>query len=184
MKNKIAFLSIIFSLFYFFCYAETITGKYFTVSYESSCNLMQFNKKIDSDNFFGFDSILSDTSNINSIIAQNLDNLYSEVSDILDIHMYSYHGNIKVLPNRQEVNKVILSSSVITGDLPSIYVPADNTIYISLQDLTLGMLSHEIAHAIISNYFVVAPPEKVQEILAGYVEYSIRKKSGNLPQKR
>jgi hypothetical protein len=39
-----------------------------------------------------------------------------------------------------------------------------------------------MAHALISNYFVVAPPPKVQEILAGYVEYSVRKRMGNLPR--
>jgi len=57
----------------------------------------------------------------------------------------------------------------------SFYVFDSNTIFISYQDLTLGMLGHEIAHAVISGYFVVPPPDKVQEVLAGYVEYSLRK---------
>jgi hypothetical protein len=61
-------------------------------------------------------------------------------------------------------------------------MPEGNTIYVSLKDVSLGMLAHEVAHAIISSYFVVAPPEKVQEVLAGYVEYSIRKKLGDLPR--
>jgi hypothetical protein len=39
------------------------------------------------------------------------------------------------------------------------------------------MLGHEIAHAIISSFFIVPPPEKIQEVLAGYVDYSLLKKS-------
>jgi hypothetical protein len=59
-------------------------------------------------------------------------------------------------------------------------VPADNTIYLSFNEMTLGIISHEMAHAIISNYFVTPPSPKIQEILSGYVEYSIRKKAGDL----
>jgi len=36
-------------------------------------------------------------------------------------------------------------------------------------------LGHEIGHAVISNYFVVQPPIRIQEVLAGYVEYQLRK---------
>ena len=37
-------------------------------------------------------------------------------------------------------------------------------------------IAHEIAHAIINHYFVVPPSVKMQEILSGYVEYSLNKK--------
>jgi hypothetical protein len=37
------------------------------------------------------------------------------------------------------------------------------------------VLGHEIAHAIMSHYFVVLPSEKIQEVLAGFVEYQLRK---------
>ena len=58
----------------------------------------------------------------------------------------------------------------------SFYLYTNNTIYISFEDLTLEMLAHEIAHAVISRYFVVLPPAKVQEILCGYVEYILKKR--------
>jgi hypothetical protein len=57
-------------------------------------------------------------------------------------------------------------------------------VYISYPEMTIGMLGHKIAHAIISHYFVVPPPAKIQEVLAGYVEYSIRKSAGTLPLRR
>ena len=65
-------------------------------------------------------------------------------------------------------------------DERSYYLHETNTVYISYKDLTLGMLGHEIAHAIISNYFVVLPSAEVQEILSGYVEYSLKKQTMTL----
>ena len=37
-------------------------------------------------------------------------------------------------------------------------------------DGLVGVLAHEVAHAIINQYFAVPPPSKVQEILSQYVD--------------
>ena len=50
-----------------------------------------------------------------------------------------------------------------------------NTIYASAENFKIGVIGHEIAHAVISHYFVVQPSVKIQEVLAGYVEYQLRK---------
>jgi hypothetical protein len=132
------------------------------------------------------ESLHGESKDINSIIAQSVDNLYLEVSDVLDIHMYSYRVNIKVFRTKEEMLEVAFSNCAKPDPSPPfLYIPSDNTIYVSLKHLSLGAFSHEIAHAIISNYFVTPPPAKVQEILAGYVEYSVRKRAGDLiPSRR
>jgi hypothetical protein len=115
------------------------------------------------------------------ILNKTLDALYLEVSDILDIHVYSFHGAIKFLPDQLSVARVFREYFEQDFDERSFYLHERSTIYISLEDVTLGMLGHEIAHAIISHYFVVPPPVKTQEVLSGYVEYSLRKATGTLP---
>lgn len=45
-----------------------------------------------------------------------------------------------------------------------------NTIYSSMQDVSDSNISHEMAHAVIDDYFKVAPPEKTAELLAVYVD--------------
>jgi len=57
----------------------------------------------------------------------------------------------------------------------SFYVNDISAIYISGENFRREILGHEIAHAIINHYFVVSPPIKVQEILAKYIEYQLRK---------
>ena len=112
----------------------------------------------------------------------SLSTLYLEVSDILDIHIYSYHGNIRLYPDIKEMMIYIPESYKIDikGSC-SYYIKSQNTIYVSLDNFNLGVLGHEIAHVIISHYFVVPPPHKIQEVLAGYVDYSLRKSTGTLP---
>jgi len=182
-KNKSIFLwLIVFSLLSFTCFAETIETKYFTVSLCDGCNPSSFAQKINATGLFRLDALSKNDSDIRSVIKDGIDSLFLEVCDALDIGLKSYRGRIVVYPDIVEVNKAISGDSqIIEANLPSVYIPSYNTIYISFNDATAGMLAHEMAHAVISTFFVVAPPPKVQEILAGYVEYSIRKKTGSLP---
>ncbi len=110
------------------------------------------------------------------ILAQSIDGLFSEVSDILDMHLYSYHGDIKICSTQKELR--VIFANFFKGELKSeaFYHYEANTIYITQEGLRTGVAAHEIAHAIITHYFVVLPPVKVQEVLAGYVEYNINKK--------
>lgn len=168
-----------------YCYAETVETKYFTIFLCADCSAAEFAKKISSESSVRFETYTESKSDINSIIKTDVDALYLEVSDVLDMHLDSYHGKINVHPDSVGVSETAYGNvQIIDNLLPSIYVPSQNTIHISLKDLGVGVLSHEMAHALISNYFVVAPPPKVQEILAGYVEYSVRKRAGSLPRSR
>jgi len=116
---------------------------------------------------------------LGQILVKTIDGLYLEVSDIIDIHMYSFKGIIRILPDKPSLGALLKKEFNQDFLERSIYYFEKNTIFISQADMTLGMLGHEIAHAIISNFFVVPPPPKVQEILAGYVEYSLNKVHGS-----
>jgi hypothetical protein len=110
-------------------------------------------------------------------LAAALDALYNIVMRALDMNLYSLQGNIKVCSDRNHLNNVY--ESIFGRELKagSFYIHEYNTIYISADDFTKEILGHEIAHMIISHYFVVQPPQKVAEILSGYVEYQLRKSS-------
>ncbi len=156
------------------------TGKYFEIYAPSQSDAYQILEKID---FFSLrpEQVLDPKSdNINQSLPDVLDAVYLETSDILDIHSYSFRGKIKFLPNAQSVESIFSKYSGYRMHERSFYFFDQNTIYISLEDTTLGMLGHEIAHAIISHYFVVPPSTKVQEVLCGYVDYNLKKRSGRL----
>jgi len=160
----------------------TVTSKYFSVYTDTAVDINRLLPRLNFDYFLHPETILGRGSKKNStVIGQTLDALYLEVSDIMDIHMYNYHLNLVIVPDRSGVNNKFRELFGRDFGERSFYLHPENTVYISAQDLTVGMLGHEISHAIQSHYFVVPPPAKIQEVLAGYVEYSLRKKMGTLP---
>ncbi len=152
-------------------------GKYFSVYAYKNIDIDSLIEKIKLNYFVDIKDIFEeDSKDSKTLLLECLNSLYQEVSDILDIHVYSFHTNVKILSDRSALSQAF--KSYVGKEFPerSFYLYDNNTIYISFKDLTLEILAHEIAHAIISRYFVVLPPVKVQEILCGYVEYTLKKR--------
>lgn len=157
-------------------------GKYFTIYADKGIDDYYIVSKLNYDYISHPDNILDPAATEQeSILARSLDTLYSEVSDILDLHSYNFHGSIKFVRDQSAVSENFAKYFGREFKERSFFLLEQNTIFISVEDMTLGMLGHEVAHAIICHYFVAPPPTKIQEVLAGYVEYSLRKKAGNLP---
>ncbi len=157
------------------------SGTYFDAFGDARADAYALLAKIDSSYLLYASGGAGATDAVSDILAKTLDGLYQEVSDILDIHMYSFKGSVVAFADQPALERFLKQQYGIDFPERSLYHFEKNTIYISLADATVGMLGHEIAHAVISNYFVVPPPEKVQEVLCGYVEYSLRKTRSSLP---
>ncbi|MFH1782229.1 MAG: hypothetical protein ABH848_01275 [Candidatus Omnitrophota bacterium] len=156
-------------------------SKYFSVYGHRGLDIQTFLGKLDMNYFLQPDSVLDNAGpGEKDILAKTLDSIFLEVSDVLDIHIYSFEGNIEVLPDKASVNDVYRKYFNADFQERSFYLTNTNTIYISLDDVTLGMIGHEMSHAIISRYFVVPPPSKIQEVLCGYVEFRLRKLTNTL----
>jgi hypothetical protein len=108
-------------------------------------------------------------------LPDRVDTLFTRVCDILDMRLYSYTGTIKVCKDEKQLGSVY--SSLFGRDIPlgkSFYAHDLNTIYITEESFIRGIIGHEFAHAVMNHYFVVLPPEKIQELLSGYVEFQLR----------
>ena len=159
-----------------------VKSKYFSIYGDKNVDIESLLEKINFNYLLHMETFSGEEDNdIKGLLARTMDALYLETSDIIGINIYSFHGNIVLLSDKQKVEDVF--QQYFDTDFPerSLYLHSKNTIYISWPDATLGMMGHEIAHAIISHYFVVPPSEKIQEILSGYVEYKLRKSTGTLP---
>lgn len=160
-------------------------GKYFSLYGRPGLDISSLLEKLDFNFFVSPESIINrGGEDLPAVAAQTIDAVYSEVCDILDIHVYDFKGNICFVSGRAQVREAAREHRIFSFSQASFYIHETATIYISLKDLTLGMLGHEMGHAIISHYFVVPPPAKVQEVLCGYIEYNLRKKSNSLPSRR
>ncbi len=153
--------------------AKKIEGKYFTVYYSPQIEIPSLLQKLNitsSDNLMVGRPINQELG-----LAEMLDVLFLRAGDILDMHLYSFHGTIKISKDSFQMNN-IYNYLFRKNETPrSFYVYDLNTIYTSAENFTRDIIGHEIAHAVISHYFVVQPSVKVQEVLAMYVEYQLKR---------
>lgn len=159
---------------------EIVKSKYLTVYADAGIDKAQVLKKLSADYYLRLGPAFSASSvggeGLDGMLAKTLDALYLEVSDVLDIHMYDFNVDLEILRDRAAIAEVL--RPYFGGkdiNMPSFYYHNKKKIYVSLADLNAGMLAHEISHSIISHYFIVPPPAKMQEVLSGYVEYAVRK---------
>ena len=62
------------------------------------------------------------------VLAEQVDILFSEVSDILDMHLYSYHGNIKIYKTQEELQNIFKKKFGRETEAKSFYSHQENTI--------------------------------------------------------
>lgn len=159
--------------------AKKLATKQFEVYYSPQLDVSALAKKLKisfSDRVLAGTNPKLSTSTGQPELVEALDTLFLSVCNILDMNLYSFQGTIKICRDTSQLNDIyanLFASSL--GGRYSFYVSDLNTIYISQEHFEREVLGHEIAHAIMSHYFVVQPPVKVSEILAGYVEYQLRK---------
>lgn len=155
--------------------AKKTAGRHFTVYYPAQLDIASLSEKL---NIGSADSILAGKSSVSSSatgLGDMVDTLFTRVCDILDMQLYSYQGNIKVCRDAAQLNQIYRNLFGRDANKESFYIYDLNTVYISAGNFTREILGHEIAHAVISHYFVVLPSVKIQEVLAMYVEYQLRK---------
>lgn len=156
---------------------RNIKGKHFSVYCAPQQDLSGLAERL---NIGSSDKILSQCSinkggSADSDFTQALDALFMRICDILDMHLYSFNGTIKVCRDYKHLKQVY--KSIFNEELRSLsfYVYDLNTIYTSAENFKSEIIGHEMAHTLISHYFVVPPSEKIQELLAGYAEYQLHK---------
>jgi hypothetical protein len=155
--------------------AKKIEGKHFVVYYGPQLDLYVLLQQLNIG--LGDTLLLNEPAIKGDDFSMALDTFYGRIAHTLDMNLYSLQCNLKICRDDNHLRSV--ARAIFSRDYqgPSFYVNELNTIYISADHFTKEVLGHEIAHMIISHYFVVQPPAKVAEILAGYVEYELHKSS-------
>jgi hypothetical protein len=156
--------------------SRIIATRFFTIQLGPGVNELSLVSSLD----IGPDSKVLAGQSLSSSndLASLVDALFLWACGVLDMQLYSYRGTIKVVRDKSELADIFLRLyGTERKSERGFYIYELNTLYVTAQDFTKEILGHEIGHAIISNFFVVQAPEKIQEVLAGYIEYQLRKKT-------
>jgi len=171
----LSYLAVIFILIsplsVFACdgWPKSLDTNYTSICYSDEKGLQRFTRSIGKSASFFSES----TEKNPSATRERVDLLVDRVSRLLDMYPLDLHFNIYVHQTHKDVGNsyVRLSTLGVYGRVPvAFYSHKNKAVYISIENISAGILAHEIAHAIINFYFPESPPERMQEILAQYVD--------------
>ncbi|PNU21223.1 hypothetical protein C2E25_02680 [Geothermobacter hydrogeniphilus] len=148
--------------------AGEIHSRYATLSYDRVELLLRFNSKVRLDG--GFFSFGSSSAHVDDEVRKKLDQFAARVQEILDMRPKGFKFKVVLLPNRRRVDEIYAEQYRLRKGFIAFFSPKTNTIYISVDDVKSRVFAHELAHAVIHHYFNRAPPTKIHELLAQYVE--------------
>jgi len=144
---------------------RTLETKYADLYFRNDELLRSFGRQIGAISFFS-----RDESRTGELIAAQLEDIVSRVRRRLDMFPEGLHFKIRIYPTHLEIAAVYMTYDMNARSPIAFYVHTAKSIYVSVADVNDGVLAHEIAHAVISIYFVTPPPARMQEILAQYVD--------------
>ena len=162
-------LPVIFSL-HSFARAAEVDTTFAVVTYSGIDRLREFNKKVGASIGFGFGFGSDRAGTPEETTRKQVDHLIGRVQEILDMRPERLHFRIEILNSSKEVQAIYLKEYGQKVNFIAFYSPRRETIYVGLNKLQRTVFAHEIAHAVIDRYFDKAPPVKVHELLAQYVE--------------
>ncbi len=103
-------------------------------------------------------------------LVNKFDIIYRKAQKILNMYPRNLNVDVKIYANERDMQRHYTDIFKEKQHYKSFYILRYNTIYISYSTLDAHILSHEMGHAISDHYFVIQPPPRIKELLAGYVD--------------
>lgn len=180
MNLKVIILSIcifVWALPPVFCEEKsewlTLRSNYFTIEYESSVNMKSVLSKLNQRGLFSGGFLGSSSSSATTPaeeVAQRLDALLKRVEGILDMYPPNLKLAIKIFNDSGSLEDAYFRMLGTRKEYQAFYIYEYRTIFTSAYTISDSVMSHEMAHAVIDDYFSANPPPKIAEILATYVD--------------
>ena len=151
---------------------QSLSTKYTVIHFQSDRDLEKFNAAIDYSIGWGFMALFggSEGKDFSAKLTKKIDELFARAQEILDMRKYMNRVQINIYSDNEKLQDAYLREVKTPGEYRAWYLFEQNTIYLQVEDINEGMLAHEMAHAIIDNFFQVRPPPASAEILARYVD--------------
>ncbi len=152
-------------------YGYEIESHYATINYERKEHLTKFSKAI----AFGNPSssaMTERTLKTEDEVIRQIDDLTEKVKRLLRLFPGEVKFRIVLLPLR-DVQRIYSARYRMNVEYVAFYALEDKTIFVSVDDITIHVLAHELAHVVIDHSFHVCPSVEVQERLAQFVETHI-----------
>jgi len=103
-------------------------------------------------------------------VAEFLDVLRQRVQVVLGMPDSKVKITFILHENQKDLEKALSQVGSDHPHAPAFFDPKTKTIHLRTDYITMGILGHEIAHAVLADYFVIHPTHDIGEILSQHVE--------------
>jgi hypothetical protein len=150
---------------------NAIESVYFTIYYRPGADLRTIAKRLTRRRLRLVSNKFPDDINIPpEKIAYRMDILLKKVEEILGMHPRRFHATVIIFRDSERLSDEYFRIFAAEADLRSFYVYKNETIYTTEKAISDSVMAHEMAHAVVDNYFAVRPPDAIKEILSCHVD--------------
>jgi hypothetical protein len=156
----------------FNCPAAELTSGNFKLTYASDEVLEEFHDNV----YFGKSFFLfrgKSSLTIEEQVQNKVTGIITKVQTILEMFPKKIFFNVVLFDSEKQVQAVYKKEYGIDVPYIAFYSTISDTIYISTNNVTLRVFSHEMAHDVIFHYFYKQPAVKIHELMAQFVEAHI-----------
>ena len=153
-------------------FCASTEGRYFTLQYGSREIVRKFDDQIDLSGSLSR-MMRKNTVTVEDEVVAKTEAIVEKAEMVLDMLPDNFHFYLVLLPNQEDIARVFLQKYHKNVNYLSYYSLSEKTIYISVDDVNLRILAHEIGHAIVDHYFKVRPPYTIHELMAQFTEKHI-----------
>jgi hypothetical protein len=153
--------------------ASELRSRYTTIIYNNEDHVRRFNNEV---SLGSLSYLLRNRGSVTTgdEIKNKVDVIVERVESILEMYPRELKFHIILLPSDNEVQEIFRKKYGRNVDYIAFYSPRDKTVYVSVQDIELTVLAHEIGHVIIDFYYGIATPRKIHEVLSQYIEEHLK----------
>jgi hypothetical protein len=171
--NKILFTGLIILTFSSVSSASELKSRYTTIMYGNEDQVRRFNDEV---SLGSLSYLLRNRGGITTgdEVKNKVDIIIERVESILEMYPKALQFHIVLFPSDNEVQAIFRKIYGKDVDYIAFYSPRDKTVYVSVKNIELTVLAHEIGHVIIDFYYGTATPQKIHEVLAQYVEEHLK----------
>lgn len=150
------------------------TSRYVTLQYNGDVELLKdFNNEIVLTRKLRYYLNKKRTVTVEDEVLAKLDIIIEKAETLLDMFPPNLHITIVLLPTRKDVAAIYKQKYGKDVNHIAYYSLKEKTIYVSVDNASLRVITHEIGHALVDHYFDVRPPYTMHELMARFAEQHI-----------
>lgn len=153
--------------------SEELKTRYATVRYDDINLLHKFNDELALSRQLSLQLRQQKVITVQDELQNKLNIIVEKVETVLDMFPPRLYFTLVLLPSAKEVQEVYMEKYGKRVDHVAYYSLSEKTIYLSVGDMNLSVLAHEVGHIVVHHYFQVRPPSKIHEVLAQFAEAHI-----------